>query len=210
MKITYFQFGTPETLFLSGMHGNENQSGEIFQSLIQKYTDYVYIPNVSPSAVKQKTRHNMFDHDINRQFFDGTSDTEALEIMKIVKPFHVTKCIDIHEDPDRTSSFYMYVSHHLNDTDLSTYRSVMTKANIHLYTGIDDIEDELLGCHIVNGYYPFRDGWLSETPDEGFFSKWAINHGIADRVFTVEIPGKADAQIKQTILKNLIPFLLSV
>ena len=196
------------------MHGDEYGSGKLLDSLLRdkkiSVPEYLYIPAVSPSAVSRQTRKNSQEHDINRQFHDDTADREAKNIMSIVSPYHFSIVIDIHEDPDRTQAFYVYDNARMTKRELETYRTAVHQTDARLYTGIDDLEDENLGCHVEKGYYSFRSDWDEDTDkDAGFFSKWAIRRGIANRVFTVEIPGKAPLKLKRQLILAVVPFLTS-
>lgn len=209
--IDYYQHGEhPRILFLSGMHGDEYQSAEILAMLLQKehlvHVPFLYIPAVSPSAVKNGTRKNADGHDINRQFINEISDSEAKRIVDIVSLHSFTSVFDIHEDPDRTSEFYLYDSQRMSADVLNQYRRTIEHSGTKLFTGLDDPDDHDLGCHIDQGYYYFRN--LKNT--EGFFSKWALEKGIAKRIFTVEIPGKATRDKKQQILETILPFLIAL
>ncbi len=211
---SYFLSGpNPSVLFLSGMHGDEFGSGKILQAFLNTRAEdphFLYIPKVSPSAIAQGTRANAQGHDINRQFRFGTEDAEAKSIMSIVSPYRFRIVIDIHEDPDRTQAFYVYDNARMTPQELALYRDAIHQTDARLYTGIDDLEDENLGCHVDRGYYSFRTDWDVDTDkDAGFFSKWAVTQGIAARVFTVEIPGKAPDSLKRQLIDAVVPFLTS-
>jgi len=201
---------TPTLLFLTGSHGDEYESGLLLQEYLREHAarlpSFFVIPKVSPNPVSLKTRKNKHGHDINRQFFDNTKDAEAKTAMQLLVQHRFQTAIDIHEDPDRTESFYLYDSFKMTDQELTEYRSRMDRAHIPLFTGIDDPEDDTLDCEIDQGYYYFRS--LENT--EGFFSKWAIEKGIVKRVFTVEIPGAAPLDKKRTMLDTILPFLVSL
>jgi len=62
-KIPYFLSGNnPQLLIVSGTHGDEFAIISSLDEIIQKYIDdlvpFMYIPELSPSAVRQKTRTN--------------------------------------------------------------------------------------------------------------------------------------------------------
>jgi len=46
--------------------------------------------------------------------------------------------------------------------------------------------------------------------ESGFFVVWSSKYHIADRGFTLEVPGKAPKELKRRLLSALIPFLLYV
>lgn len=209
---TYYIHGNhPRILLFSGMHGNEYESGKILTKYLTKHAstlpDFVYIPEVSPSAVAAGTRKNSYDHDINRQFTHHTDDPEALSIMTIVQPYIFNLCIDIHEDPDRTMSCYIYDTAHMTSAELEAYRSCIQTTKARLYTGVDDIDDEHLMLQVDKGYVSL--GYDASSETAGFSSRWLYEKGIAKRTFTVEIPGKAPASLKDSIIRVLTPYLLN-
>lgn len=204
----------PSVLFLSGMHGDEYESGKLLEQWLTTthptLPAFLSIPSVSPSAIAKGTRNNKFGNDINRQFFEGTNDTEAYDVMNIIRQYAFRYCIDIHEDPERAKAFYLYDSGHMTKDELERYRTTVHQTEARLYTGIDDIDDKHLGCDVEKGYYSFRQDWLEDvSEDAGFSSKWMIRKGIAKRVFTVEIPGKATPQLKRSLIESVVPFLVS-
>lgn len=209
--IDYFTHGTnPSILFLSGMHGDEYESGSMLESWLSKtyatLPPFLYIPKVSPSAVQRGTRRNSENHDVNRKFLDSTNDREVADVMKILVGNTFTVCVDIHEDPDRTQAFYIYDSARMNESELVAYRDIVHKTPFTLYTGIDDIDDEHLQRHIEKGYVSLEptDAELSA----GFASVWMMKQGISKRAFTIEIPGKASPENKATLVERVLPFLL--
>lgn len=204
----------PAILIVSGMHGNECESADLLRHLLDTQDivlpPYLSIFSASPSARAQKTRRNAQGNDINRQFFETTADQEATAIMDAIRYLSFRVAIDIHEDPDRTLAFYIYDTERMRTSQLMSYRHIVHTTKARLYTGIDDLEDEHLRSHIEKGYYAFRSDTNEDTDrDAGFFSKWVVKTGVAPRVFTVEIPGKAPATLKRSLLTAVIPFLAS-
>ncbi|MEK7577615.1 MAG: hypothetical protein AAB492_03320 [Patescibacteria group bacterium] len=210
---TYHVRGSePKLLILSGTHGDETEVTDCVTRYIDTHQselpDYVYIPELSPTAVKLKTRRNLFGHDLNREFIHEPIDPEVITAMKILDPFTFSLCIAFHEDPDRRTSFYMYDSHILRDTELLEYRQLITQTDAKLFTGIDDPADGKLALHVERGYI--------HTPilgkhDTGFSMRWLIEDHKAQRVFNPEIPGKADMDLKQRLVDMIfeysIPFV---
>ena len=196
----------------SGTHGDETQVTECVTAYIEKHQqelpDYLYIPEVSPSAVERKTRRNKHDRDLNRHFHDNTIDEEAIAVMEIVQKFSVPLGITFHEDPDRRTSFYMYDSDMMSADELVQYRAAMTTTGAKLYTGIDDEEDENLGLHVEKGY-------ISTTIDPhekemGYSMNWLVEHRVAKRIFIPEIPGKGDMPLKHAIVDGVFKFCSSL
>jgi len=211
--IHYILRGSLPTLMIwSGTHGDETEVTECVTSYIEKHQqdlpDYLYIPEVSPSAVKQKTRRNKHDRDLNRHFHDNTVDEEAIAVMEIVRPFSVPLGITFHEDPDRRTSFYIYDSDVMDDTELARYRAIMAGSGAKLYTGIDDEADENLRLHVEKGY-------ISTTIDPhekemGYSMNWLVEQKIAQRIFIPEIPGKGEMPLKHAIVNRVFEFCLSL
>ncbi len=211
--IRYILRGTHPTLMIwSGTHGDETEVTGCVTAYIDNHQknlpDYLYIPEVSPSAVEQKTRRNKHDRDLNRHFHDDTVDDEAKAIMEIVSEFSVPLGITFHEDPDRRTSFYMYDSSVMTDVELEHYRDIMTETGAKLYTGIDDETDANLGLHVEKGY-------ISTTIDPhekemGYSMNWLVEHNVAKRIFIPEIPGKGEMPLKHSIVDGVFRFCLSV
>ncbi len=209
---TFYTYGvSPQVLLLSGMHGDEAESGSLLENWLKStritLPPFLYIPQASPSAVRAGTRKNAYGHDLNRQFLDKATDPEVLEIMKIVQPYTFELCIDVHEDPDRLKSFYLYDSDRMNELDVSNYRETVQKTKGTLYTGIDDIDDEHLQRHVERGYVSFRPADVEVT--SGFASIWFIKIGLVKRAFTTEIPGKAAVEVKESLINGVLPFLFT-
>ena len=197
----------PKLLILSGTHGDELEVTGCVTEYIDSHQpslpDYVYIPKLSPSAVRLKTRRNMFGHDLNREFVHNPTDPEVITAIKILEPFAFSLCIAFHEDPDRRTSFYMYDSHSLSHEQLQVYRNLVTQTNASLFTGIDDPADKKLALHVEKGYI--------HTPilghhDTGFSMRWLIMDHKSDRVLNPEIPGKADMDLKQQLVDKMFAF----
>lgn len=211
--INYILRGKHPTLMIwSGTHGDETEVTECVSSYLnthqQNLPDYLYIPEVSPSAVERKTRRNKYDRDVNRHFRQNPVDEEVRAVMDIVRPYSTPLAITFHEDPDRRSSFYIYDSHLMDEAELSQYRAVMTKTGAKLYTGIDDETDENLGLHVDRGY-------ISTTVDPhekemGYSMNWLVEQNIAKRVFIPEVPGRADMPLKLAIVDGVFEFCLSL
>lgn len=213
-SIDYYTFGThPRLLLIAGLHGDEAESADILHAWVsgQFHTlpPFLYIPIASPSARKLGSRQNLQGHDINRQFKDQTDDGEVHDLMRIMEGHHIKLGLDIHEDRDRTASFYVYDSDTMDASELSAFRKRMAKLTVPLFSGIDDSGDEALGCVIDEGYYTLRAENSEPDFEEGFLSKWLIRRGIVQRMFTLEVPQKAHASTKRAIIANVIPYFIA-
>ena len=93
----------------TGMHGDEQgvipSVKDVLDSHLPQLKSLLYIPEVSPSAVKLGTRTNAQGNDINRSFIEGTLDEEARLIMEIVRSYEPALCVSMHEDSER---LYIY------------------------------------------------------------------------------------------------------
>jgi predicted deacylase len=209
--IPFYVRGTdPKLLILSGTHGDEYEVTEFVTNFIEKHDaglpDYLYIPEVSPSAVALKTRRNKFDRDLNRHFHNEPVDDEVKAVMAVVAPYHFSLCIAFHEDPDRTTTFYTYDSELMTEEQLMQYRDAMDISGMKLFTGIDDPADEHLSLQIEKGYISTP---LDHMPvDSGFSMRWLVERGIADRVLNPEIPGKAKLPVKEKAVDGFFGFAL--
>lgn len=205
---TYYVRGDdPKLLILSGTHGDETEVTDCVTNYIDTHQselpDYIYIPELSPSAVKLKTRRNIFDHDLNREFIHTPTDPEVITAMKILEPFEFSLCIAFHEDPDRRTSFYMYDSHLLSENELQIYHDLIAQTGAKLFTGIDDPADKKLALHVEKGY--IHEPILGDQ-DTGFSMWWLITYQKARRIFNPEIPGKGDTVLKQKLVDAVFEF----
>ncbi len=199
----------PKLLILSGMHGDEYEVIDCVKNFIEenKLPDFVYIPEVSPSAVELKTRRNTLGHDVNRQFFDPPRDEEVRLIMEKLLPYHFDLALNFHEDPDLASTFYLYDSGLLTDDQLLQLRSKVIEAGAGLHTGADDPLDANLGLHVEKGY--ISTPYESLPQDAGFSWVWFERHGITKRDIDIEIPGKAPLELKQSLVDVIFSLFLT-
>ncbi len=210
-RLPYILSGeSPRVLLLSGMHGDEYESGVVLEQYLVSHAaslpTFLYIPQVSPSAVEVKKRKNRYGNDINRQFVRGSKDPEALSVMSLVSQYRFSLCVDVHEDPDRTLGFYLYDSEHMTSDELTRYRGLVEQTDARLYSGVDDVDDEHLNLLVDKGYVSL--GFEKTAGTAGFSSKWLYDERRANRSFTLEIPGKAARSVKQQLISTVVPFLL--
>lgn len=210
-SLTYFVFQPPPSVIvLSGVHGNEYESGTLLERELihhpSEFGHFLYVPRVSPSAIRLKRRTNANGLDVNRQFTDHSTDSEVTALMALLCDVHASIAIDVHEDPDNTDNMYVYDTAVMNPGDLKRYRDTVTATGMKLFTGIDDVDDECLMRRITDGYVSYTVG--DSNRDPGFAVHWMVRHGIIKRGFTVEIPGKATAAVKSKIIDSVIPMLI--
>lgn len=209
--IEYFVKGdAPRLLLLSGMHGDEYESSDCLIEYIEQHKDslpdFLCLPRLSPSAIARKTRKNQWGRDINRQFFDNPEDEEVQAIMQILRPYQFPLSINVHEDPDRLLSFYLYDSDCLTEDQLTHLRTTISATGARLYTGIDDPEDIHLGLEVKRGYVstPFDES----HGDTGFSERWLVKRRIVKRMLVPEIPGKAPIELKKKLVEAIFSFAL--
>lgn len=190
----------PKLLLLSGMHGDEFEVIECVKNSISENNlkDYLYIPEVSPSAVSRRTRRNAANHDVNRQFFDPPKDEEVSALMEKVRPYHFDLCLNFHEDPDLAQTFYLYDSGLMDPDQLLKLRSSIVEAGAGLHTGADDPLDADLGLHVEKGYISTPYDTLPQNA--GFSWVWFHKNGITKRDVDIEIPGRAPMDLKQKLV----------
>lgn len=192
------------------MHGDEYEIISCVDNYVEQHEqelpDFLFIPQVSPSAVAQKTRKNTWGHDVNRNFFASATDPEALALMKFLKDFRFAVCIDFHEDPDRLRGCYLYDSDRFTFEDLTKLRHALLQSGASLYTGIDDPADAHLGWRVRDGYIsmPFD----SLPRQAGFSGRWFLEQKIVTRTFTVEVPGQAQIALKRRLVAAILETLL--
>lgn len=207
----YIQGESPSILLLSGMHGDEYEAGQLLERFVsanyQKLPDFLYVPQVSPSAVSAHTRKNAYGNDINRQFIDTSTDLEARAVMSLLGMYSFNLCLDVHEDPDRTMGFYLYDSDQMTEEELATFRAIVHPTGARLYTGVDDVDDENLNLYVEKGYVSL--GFEKTGAISGFSSRWLYEKDRCKRSFTLEIPGKGPIDLKTKHIHSVVSFLLS-
>ena len=197
----------------TGMHGDESgvipSVRDVLDSHLSQLNSLLYIPEVSPSAVKLGTRNNAQGHDINRSFIEGTSDQEARLTMDIIRRLEPAVCVSFHEDPER---LYIYDAGKFSlegSMSLAALREEVRTLGVSLLSGIDDEADPALGIDFSKGYRHFP--LETQTKKMGFFGSWALSHGLTKRALTIEIPnlepGLKD-KVVDSVFRNLVINLL--
>lgn len=191
----------PTLLLMSGTHGDEYEVIEPLKKAVEKYSselpDFLFIPEVSPSAVALKTRRNAAGRDTNRSFTEKTTDMEAKSTMDIVRTHMFDLCLSFHEDPEQ-AEFYLYDNQQLEHSMLQKLKRRISEYGISLYTGIDDPHDTTLGHMIIDGYAS-----LPADPAKllhGDFWEWSQHNGIVKRILFPEIPGKLPMPNKEFLI----------
>lgn len=209
--IKYFQKGdNPELLIHSGSHGDEWRVIQPLTNFIlnnsNQLPDFIFVPEVSPSAIKKKTRRNKNNIDINRNFFDHSSDLEVVHNLQLIKKHNFNLCLSFHEDPEY-SEFYLYDSGQINDKYWQTFVSLLNKTGLETLNGIDDPEDKDLGFTFVNGYFSFNH--LEPNGDSGSMSDYLLSKQKTKRFIIPEVPSNSSQLQKEQIIELVFSELLN-
>jgi hypothetical protein len=201
----------PRILFLTLTHGNEKEVAECLKRALSedkyKNLNYLYVPEVSPSATKLGTRENAWGSDPNRSFNDPTNP-EVIRLGKILEGCKFDICISFHEDPE-SDEFYLYdcFGENLEGSEkLNAMRKEILDLGVGLLDGVDDPSDPTLGDTFHQGYHYFS--YSAEGEDEGFSADWMYEHGYTNRYINPEIPGKLPIETKTKMVEILLKYLV--
>ena len=204
-KFEYYTKGdNPKLLIHSGTHGDEYESIEFVKESIEKYQDklpnYIFVPEVSPSAVKNRTRHNHRDEDTNRTFFDDSDNHEIAWNQQIIGQEKFLLAVSFHEDPEYTNYYIYDEGHNSEKTDLVVkHNSWLASEGIELLNGYDDPKDPALGVWFNNGYRRFT---FEKSHDSGMVMNWAMHRHLVQHAMIPEIPGLSELHIKKKIIDS--------
>ncbi len=200
----YFVKGNnPRLLIHSGTHGDEFEVIDCVRKSVTKFEtslpDFVYVPVVSPSAVKNKTRLNGSDLDLNRVFFSSSKEPEVVENIKILKKFNFDLFVSFHEDP-LSDEYYIYDSGFKKEESLKikTHNEKLKDLGFKLLNGVDDPMDPDLGYEFIEGYRKFVE--TKGDSVNGMISMWSMFEKEVQTCLTPEIPGLLDIAKKQLIV----------
>jgi len=213
--ISYYQKGENPTLLIhTGTHGDEYSVIKFTKEYIFKHAhelpDFIYVPEVSPSAVNKKTRKNINEVDLNRDFFDSSIEEEIIDNLEIINQFKFDLCIDIHEDYEYPE-FYLYDSEIISDTEWKKFTIKMNNfAGLNTLNGIDDPFDPVFGKKFINGYFSHKLFDLNDI--SGDFADYLLINKVSKRVIVPEIPTIASDIVKEKaislIFSDLLPTLV--
>jgi len=207
-NLVYFLSGAkPNLLLLSGTHGDEYESIRAIGECLRKYQNslppFLYIPFVSPSAVKLQTRKNKAGLDINRTFLAKSKDRETENVMEIVSRYRFNLCVTFHEDPEQ-KDFYLYDSGSVTAKDWKIFKKRLKGLGVGMLNGVDDATDPILGNRFEDGYKAFLTDKSSPASDgegDGTFWSWAVAKGLVKKVMTPEVPGKLPIKTKGKVVE---------
>jgi hypothetical protein len=197
-ELEYFIKGTnPKLLIHSGTHGDEFEVVDFVRKAVEKYEnilpDFIFVPIVSPSAIKNKTRLNKNGHDLNRIFFSDSTEIEVTENIKILDGFDFDLVVSFHEDPE-FDEYYIYDE---GQSDLISSKVLkhiekLNSLNVKLLNGVDDPSDPHLGHEFKNGYAKFDHPEGREA--DGTATLWIYSEKRAKGILVPEIPGRVSLQ----------------
>ena len=212
----YLKGENPKLLIVSGTHGDEPDTVPIVEEIVERshdqLPDFLYVPEISPSALKLGTRRNVNGIDVNRSFYAGVNDEEVRQLMSLWSNYSFDLFLTFHEDPTN-SEFYLYdgtieenrEGRHLEGTQrLYLLRQDVLSAGVPLFNGVDDPDDPGLGFKAKDGYIH----WPMEYNDHSADYWLLVETKRARQVINQEIPGLISkdkkAQIVNSIFKRLV------
>lgn len=200
----YISGNDPKLLVHTGTHGDEWEVAGLVENYLKTnekiLPDFVFVPEVSPSAVKNKTRQNNLKNDLNRCFFSDSNDPEVQANIEILKNRNFDLMLSFHEDPD-FPEYYIYDVGLENTTDelILEHNRLLSSKGIELLNGVDDPNDINLGYEFREGYRKFVH---KIEEDDGMISSWVFNRKIIKEYLLPEIPGKANLETKKYIVES--------
>lgn len=212
-SIPYYIRGEKPTLLIhAGIHGDEFGVVESVKKAVKKYHDllpnFVYVPVVSPSAVKNRTRLNSEGYDLNRNFLDNSEIPEIRANMEIVRNEKFEILVTFHEDPELNAKFYMYdYGCGISESDAwKVFLENIKTLGIELLNGTDDSSDPSLNYIFSEGYHYW------DVPPEGFegsyFEDWVTRSGVVRKSLLPEIPGHLPQKTKDKIVELFFQYFL--
>jgi len=216
----YFIKGENPTLLIhAGTHGDESESIGFVRKAVEKYEDnlpdFVFVPVVSPSSVRNKTRLNENGFDLNRIFFSDSKELEVIENIKVLNDYKFDLFVSFHEDPG-SNEYYIYDAVVAHDSGFKTEESERVKKHnlklknmgIKLLTGVDDTEDVDLGYEFKEGYRKFIETHADLT--NGMITVWSMLEKNVQTCLTPEIPGQLSLKQKELIIDTFFKDVLCI
>jgi hypothetical protein len=196
----------PRLLIHSGTHGDEYEVVDLVSKYIEAHAnelpDFLYVPQVSPSAILLRTRNNLRGDDLNRIFMKGSEDQEVKTNMKLLSGKRFELFVTFHEDPVE-ERFYIYDcglgEKSLTQEILNNLLVKVEGLGVELLNGVDDPDDPRLGFEFVGGYRYFDCNDISE--DSGMIEYWLLNRQIVTICWCVEVPGLLPVEKKREIVE---------
>lgn len=210
-KFGYFTYGKdPQLLIHSGTHGDEHEVIDLVTGSLRKYESqlppFIFVPHVSPSAVRAKTRENGKGEDLNRLFLDGSKEQEVLWNQAILQKGPFELAVSFHEDLGY-KFYYLYdETRDGKPTKLVVdHNNWLSQNGVQLLDGFDDPDDPALGIHFTNGYRHFT---YDPSRRSGMIMNWAMFHGHVEHALVSETPGLVDLATKEKIIDSFFRLVL--
>lgn len=198
----YIHGENPRLLVQTGTHGDEHEVIEIVKKAIEKYEnelpDFVFVPEVSPSAVAKKDRKNWAKRDMNRSFYADSDDPEVQANIEVLKSHHFDLFVSFHEDHEFDNEYYIYDVGRDKQENLLVlkHNQILKDKGILLLNRVDAPEDPELGHVFVDGYKKFVH---KQDLDHGI-AGWIMDMRIAEEYLMPEIPMKAGRETKEMVV----------
>lgn len=215
--LQYYASGDkPEWLLDSLTHGNEGGVMKSVRCFIagneERVPNFLWVPEVSPSATRLGTRCNARGVNVNRVFRDDTAEDEARANINVWQQHRFTLHLSFHEDPDLADKFYVYdTANAPKSPEVLGLLAAAENCGFKRYTGYDAPKSRLKVA--------IRDGYFSERWDGGGFrvpalagqaTIYTVTKGIARRGFTIEVPGKATQERKNVLVAAILNHFIAL
>ena len=188
MSLTYHTFGEvqPRLLIISGLHGDEGGVIAPLFEVLQKYKEhlpsFVFVPEMSNTALQKKTRKNQRGNDLNRMFGLENDDPEVRlgeTLVHHFAPYDVV--ISFHEDVEYQQTYFYDRGERFFDIDLEKWRQRVREMDIELLEGIDDVAEPTLGHMFQEGYH-----YSDITTNKGSIEDWVLEEGLAKTLSSIK------------------------
>jgi hypothetical protein len=204
--VEYFIKGkVPKIVIQTGTHGDEYGVIQSVEKAIRKYEtqlqDFIFVPEVSPTAVKAKTRVNIRGSDLNRIFTSESKDQEVQDNMTLLEKYPSDFVVSFHEDPEHSDIVYVYDNgFEGEDSHTKIWLESIRKYGIKPLNGSDDPTDPALDFIFTDGYrfFPYKGG----EEFNGMVVTWVLGEKLSQRFQIVEIPGQAEQKLKDKLVDD--------
>lgn len=201
----YISGDKPKILIHSGTHGDEGDVTQYVMKALEKYEKalppFLFIPEVSPTAIDSCLRNNAFGNDMNRKFFSDSHDPEVQVNIEVIIDKKFDMFLSFHEDADGPDYYLYDVGYRKTENEVAKKHNQLLKSKgINLLNGVDDPDDEDLGFVFVEGYNKMI--FQQSDKDDGTISAWVLNRHMAEEYLLPEIPGKAGGEIKEYMVDS--------
>ncbi|MDO8584903.1 MAG: hypothetical protein Q7R85_02140 [bacterium] len=206
MTLRYYTHGkNPKWLIHSGTHGNEwgviAPVTEYLRAHAQDMPNFIFVPEMSPSAVRLRRRRNASGNDVNRMFADESPDTEVRANLMLMYTGTFDLLLTFHEDHERSNKWYLYDTDDASESkEIQNLFADAAKIGVNPHSGSDW---KGVGSVVIrNGYFSeqWRGGGFTRKRLAGQATVYAVRKGIAKRGITLEIPQRAPREVKEKLV----------